>query len=110
MNQYDYDPPQKPKSGSDLFGGYKMPTPKKSKLRGPRDELVEQFVRGINQERLGTKWKPITAKAVAIRINANPHFKGRDGEVHLLLKECEKRGTFKKFFWACPLPNSKIKK
>lgn len=107
--QEDYIPP-KPKTASDLFGSFKIPEQPTKKLRGPRDELVSLFVEGINRERKGTKFKPITEKQVALRINANPHFKGRDGEVHYLLKQCQEKGTFKKFFWSCPLPNKKQKK
>lgn len=94
---------QKPKSTAQLFSTYQLPV-KEEKIRSQRDELVNHFVQGINKERLGTKFKPITAKQVALRLNANPHFKGQDGEIYMLLKECQQKGTFKKFFWSCPLP------
>ena len=71
--------------------------------RSHRDELVDKFVLGINRERLGTQYKPILAKEVALRINKNPFLKGRDGEVELLYKTCEKKGSFKYFFYICPL-------
>lgn len=73
--------------------------PKKGKFRSYRDELVSQITDGINSYRVGTKYKPITKRRVALLINKNPYFKGRDGEVELLLKECLSNGSFSKFFW-----------
>lgn len=81
---------------------FKMPE-KTTNFRGFRDELVDRLVKGINKERQGTKWKPVNHKQIALRINKNPHFTGKNGELELLIKECESRGNYSKFFWACPL-------
>ena len=83
--------------------------PKKETVayRGWRDELVDGFVKGINSQRVGTKFKPISHKQVALRINGNPFFKQRDGEIELLLKDCVKKGNYKKFFWVCPIVTKK---
>lgn len=61
--------------------------------------MVSKITNGINSLRLGTKFKPVTTRRVAILVNKNPHFKGRDGELELLLKDCLKKGSFAKFFW-----------
>lgn len=69
--------------------------------RNYRDELVSLFTEGINKERLGTKYKPITKMEVAIRLNRNAFLAGKDndGEVAYLLKQCQQEGTYKKLFW-----------
>lgn len=74
-----------------------------------RDELVGAFVKGINLERLGGSFPQILPKEVALRLAMNPALKrhDQDGEVELLLKECQTAGTYKKFFWACPM-NKKL--
>lgn len=67
--------------------------------RNQRDELVAHFVRGINELRVGTKFKPITPKMVAIRINKNPFLARNDSEVYNLLKHCQNKKNYAKFFW-----------
>lgn len=71
----------------------------KSVFRSRRDELVSEITAGINASRVGTKFKPITERAVAIRINKNPFLAHDDGEIAYLLKQCRERGNFSKFFW-----------
>jgi hypothetical protein len=73
------------------------------KLRGLRDELIQRLTDGINKSRIGTKYKPITEKTVAIRVNKNPFFIGRNDHLEVLIKECEKRSNYSKFFFVCPL-------
>jgi len=71
--------------------------------RSRHEELVARLANGINLKRIGTKYKPITTKEVALRINKNVWFKGRDGELDLLIRTCEEKGSYSKFFWVCPL-------
>lgn len=68
-------------------------------FRSRRDELVSNITKGINKLRVGTQYKPITEKRVALLINKNPFFKGRDGEIELLYKTCEEKGSYSKFFY-----------
>jgi len=71
-----------------------------------RDELVKEYVYFINKERQNTKYKPITAKLVAIRLNSNPMTAGNKNlfRVEQLLEDCKKNRSFKNFFGSCPLP------
>ncbi len=70
-------------------------------FRNYRDELVAEFVDGINKSRIGTKFKPITAREVALRINKNAFLAKHEnnGEVAYLLKQCKERNNYSKFFW-----------
>ncbi len=72
---------------------------KKTVFRSRRDELVSLMTDGINSYRVGTKWKPVTKRYIAIQVNKNPAFTGNDGELELVYKDCIKKGSFAKFFW-----------
>lgn len=67
--------------------------------RSRKDELVARLTDGINMKRIGTKYKPVTTKQIALRINKNPFFKGRDGELELLIRTCEEKENYSKFFF-----------
>lgn len=82
---------------------------KSSPFRNERDELVDEFVKSINITRLGTKYKPITHKTVALRINNNKKLKDVS-EIRYLLDECNRRRSFSWFFYTCPLPINKYEK
>lgn len=90
------------------LSNYKKPEDREpeNNFRGARDELVDRLVQGINRERLGTKWKPVSHKTIALRVNNNPTFTGRNDNLLRLINECEKNGKYSKFFWACPLPTN----
>lgn len=90
--------------GTDIKLEY-TPTPVAFKSR--RDELVSRITDGINAHRIGTQWKPISTRTVAIRINLNPAISKDDGELELLIKDCESKGNYKKFFW---VTNGKLDK
>lgn len=68
-------------------------------FRSRRDELIDRLTNGINLSRIGTKFRPVTHRQMAIRVNKNPFFKGRDGELELLIKTCEEKGNYSKFFY-----------
>lgn len=68
-----------------------------------RQEIVAEYVKEINMKRIGTKYRLISPKEVALRLNMNPKLAKDDGECDLLLKTCVEKGSFSKFFWVCPL-------
>ena len=72
---------------------------KKSDFKNRRDELVSRLCDGINRERIGTEYKPATKAHLAKIINRNPFLARSDGELELLIKECERKGNYKKFWW-----------
>lgn len=77
-----------------------------------REEMIEEFVAGINDMREKQGWrytdrkgkkkklKPVTKRQIALRLNRNPFTAGksRDGEVSYILTECKKKG-FEQFFF-----------
>jgi len=68
-----------------------------------RESLIQRLTDGINKSRKGTKYKPTTEKAIALRINKNPFFKGRTDHLLALVNHCESKGCYSKFFFVCPL-------
>lgn len=67
----------------------------KTKITNERQELIKQFLDRINAERAGTKWKPLSARAVAIKVGHIP-----TSELYWFFKNCEqaKCGFSKAFF------------
>jgi len=41
----------------------------KSGANSERASVIEQFVKDINEERIGTKYKPVTGKQIAIQLS-----------------------------------------
>lgn len=72
--------------------------------RTRREELIGRLTDGINMKRVGTKYKPITTKEVALRINANTFFTGRPDHLQVLIEHCEEKDSYSKFFFCCPRP------
>lgn len=73
---------------------------KEVKYKNRRDEIISNMVEEINKLRVGTKYKPVTKRFIAIKVNGNPFLKD-DGELELIFKECLKKGSFAKLFWIC---------
>lgn len=73
-------------------------SPKKSPYKNKRDELISEAVKDINLLRIGSKFKPLTARLLAIKCNRNPFLKS-NGELELVLKECAKKRSYAKLFW-----------
>lgn len=73
-------------------------TIEKTIFRSRRDELISRLTDGINKLRKGTKYGPINKRTVAIKANSNPFLKN-DGELELLIKTCEQKNNYSKFFW-----------
>lgn len=63
-----------------------------------RDQIISQMTEEINTLRIGTKYKPVTKRMIAIRANSNPFLKS-DGELELVYKTCSKKGNFSHFFY-----------
>ncbi len=67
-------------------------------FRTRRAELIYRLVDGINFSRIGSKYKQVDTKTIGIKCNMNPFLKN-DGELELLIKECENKGSYSKFWW-----------
>lgn len=80
---------------SNLIKEYKVI---ETSYKNKRDEIISLMVDEINKLRVGTKFKPITKRLIAIKANKNPFLKD-DGELELIYKECKEKQNFSKFFW-----------
>lgn len=80
---------------SDLRFKYKVKRPTKDTPRSMRAEYIEKFCKRINEEREGTKYKPITPKMLAIRYLG--HVKTQD--LHWFNQECERAKSFSACFF-----------
>lgn len=70
--------------------------------KGPgseRAEIISQFVDEINKEREGTKWKPVTARSVAIQLSPIKN----NWELYNWLSQCRdyknRKGSFGKIYF-----------
>lgn len=81
------------------FKDFKVPEFKKPKITNERQAVIKEFVDEINKERIGTKWKPITPKAVAIKLGMLKS----NRELYEFLSECRdyknRNGSFGKRFF-----------
>lgn len=57
----------------------------KTAIRSERAYIISQFVEAINVERIGTKFKPITGRAVAIKLGILK----TNQELYEFLSECK---------------------
>lgn len=71
---------------------------KESPYKNKRAELIAEAVKDINLLRLGTKFKPITERLLAIKCNKNPFLK-LDSELELVIKDCKKKRNYSKLFY-----------
>jgi hypothetical protein len=81
------------------FQDFKIPEFKKPKITNERQTIIKEFVDAINRERIGTKFKPITARAVAIKLGMLKS----NRELYEFLSECKdyknRNGSFGKRFF-----------
>lgn len=83
-----------------LFSGLVWEQKKTEKnFKNWKDEIITEFTNGINKSRVGTKWKPVTEKLVALKLNSHPVYKEDKDECYKLLKTCKEK-HFGIFFWA----------
>lgn len=73
-----------------LFAGYKIEKPKPI-----RQQLIDEAFIEINKSRQGTKYKPVTKKTIALRVNMSCK---SNMDCHYLLTACRK-GNFSRVFW-----------
>jgi len=68
---------------------------KESKIVNERQLLIKDFLDKINAERIGTKYKPLTARAVAIKLSHLSSF-----DLKYFYKQCDSyKGEFGKCFF-----------
>lgn len=72
---------------------------KEVKYKTYRDELFYRLLNGMNNKRAKLGFKEISKARLAIAINRNPFLKKDDGELELLIKECENKGNYKKAYY-----------
>lgn len=64
-----------------------------------RQGILKQFLEEINKERVGTKYKPLTGRAVAIKLS---HLKDNH-TLYFFLSQCKdyknRQGSFSKYFF-----------
>lgn len=74
---------------------YKTRKEEKTKIVNERQDLIKQFLDRINGERIGTPYKQMTARGVAIKV---AHIK--TNELYSFYKKCEEyKGDFSKCFF-----------
>lgn len=71
----------------------------KVEYKSKRDEIISNIVDDINKSRLGTIYKPVTKRLMAVKINQNIFLSKDTGELELLYLECHNRGDYKKLWW-----------
>lgn len=77
----------------ELFQKYQLAKPK---IRSERDELLQMFIDRLNQARVGTKFKPLAARSVAIKVAHIP-----TSDLWAFYRQCEQAKSFSAyFFWA----------
>lgn len=76
----------------DLFENYRIVSTKTH--RTERGDLLTTFTERLNQERLGTKYKPLNLKYVAHLLSVY-----KTGDLYILLRKCESAKSFSKCFW-----------
>jgi len=71
----------------------------KKTITNERQYILSQFVDEINKERVGTKWKPVTGRAVAMKLSLLK----TNQELYQFLSECKdyrnRNGSFSKRFF-----------
>lgn len=73
-------------------------------FRSERDELIQTFTDRLNAARKGTKWKPLTCRAVAIRLSHLSVTDMRD-----FYRECQRAKSFSAYFWWALRPQRVVK-
>lgn len=62
--------------------------------RSERGELIGLFLERLNNDRLGSKYKPLTAARVGMMLRFL-----KTPDLRAFFRECEYAGNFSKFFW-----------
>ncbi len=78
------------------FSSHLLKEPVKDVPRSKRAELIGQFLEKLNESRIGTKFKPLTARSVAVMLG---YIKTED--LYRFYKECEYQKSFSQWFFYC---------
>lgn len=77
----------------------KIDRSQKSKITNERQDIIRQFLEEINKERIGTKYKQLTGRAVAMKVS---HLKD-NSTLYYFLSQCKdyknRNGSFSKYFF-----------
>jgi len=76
-----------------LFQEYKIKEVK-STITNERADLVRQFLEALNRERLGSPYKPLTARGVAVKVGHIP-----TQDLYYFLKKCQEARSFGECFF-----------
>lgn len=80
------------KTTKDLFSNYRIVSTKTH--RSERGDLITTFTERLNQERLGTIYKPLSLSYIANLLSVY-----KTGDLYVLLKRCGEAKSFSKCFW-----------
>ena len=80
------------------IGDYLKLNQESSKITNERQDVLSQFLEEINKERLGTKYKPLTGRGLAIKVS---HIPTKD--LYYFMSVCKdyknRQGSFSKCFF-----------
>lgn len=65
-----------------------------TKATSQRAETIERFLKRLNKDRENTPFKPLTARAVAIKLSHLDQW-----DLDIFYKQCEQANHFSKHFW-----------
>lgn len=77
----------------------------KTDFKSQRAEIINEFVVRINEGRVGTKFKPVTPRSVAILINQHPNLKTLQ-ELYDFLGRCKEAKNFGAYFYFIVKPRN----
>lgn len=80
------------KTTKDLFNNYRIISTKTH--RSERGDLITTFTERLNQEREGTKYKPLSLSYIANLLSVY-----KTGDLYVLLRKCNEAKSFSKCFW-----------
>jgi hypothetical protein len=88
------------KTTKDLFSNYRIVSTKTRVTE--RGQLITSFTERLNQERLGTVYKPLTLGYIANLLSVY-----KTGDLHVLLRKCNEAKSFTATFWYYVKPKIK---
>jgi hypothetical protein len=88
------------KTTKDLFSNYRIVSTKTHKSE--RGELITTFTERLNQERMGTVYKPLSLSYIANLLSVY-----KTGDLYVLLKKCGEAKSFTATFWYYVKPKIK---
>lgn len=89
------------KTTKDLFSNYRIVSTKTRITE--RGQLITSFTERINQERIGTAYKPLTLSYIANLLSVY-----KTGDLYVLLKKCSSAKSFTATFWYFTKPKKVV--